>query len=68
MKNADNTALIDVAVIGAGAAGLVAAGELSRSGLKVELLEARDRIGGRIWSISGTSGEPSAPPIYTALL
>jgi monoamine oxidase len=55
----ENTTLADVAIIGAGAAGLCAAGELSRAGLTVELLEARDRIGGRIWSIPGTSGEPA---------
>ncbi len=38
----------DVAVIGAGAAGLCAAAELSRHGLSVLVLEARTRIGGRI--------------------
>ena len=38
----------DVIVIGAGAAGLAAAGELVRAGRSVLLLEARDRIGGRI--------------------
>jgi monoamine oxidase len=40
----------DVIVIGAGAAGLIAAGELIEAGLRVTLLEARDRIGGRIWT------------------
>jgi len=35
-------------VIGAGAAGLAAAGELRRQGLQVAVYEARDRIGGRI--------------------
>ncbi|HEY0515343.1 MAG TPA: NAD(P)/FAD-dependent oxidoreductase, partial [Thermoanaerobaculia bacterium] len=39
---------IDVAVIGAGVAGLAAAGELRRKGLRVAVHEARDRIGGRI--------------------
>jgi monoamine oxidase len=38
----------DVLVIGAGAAGLAAARSLSAAGLTVSLLEARDRIGGRI--------------------
>ena len=38
----------DVAILGAGAAGLAAAVELGRRGLDVCLLEARDRIGGRI--------------------
>jgi len=40
----------DVLIIGAGAAGLAAAAELSRSKLSVLVLEARDRIGGRCWS------------------
>ncbi|MGC1729476.1 MAG: FAD-dependent oxidoreductase, partial [Steroidobacteraceae bacterium] len=40
----------DVVVIGAGAAGLIASGELARAGASVLLLEARDRIGGRIWT------------------
>jgi len=38
----------DVVVIGAGAAGLAAAIELASQGLAVHVLEARDRIGGRI--------------------
>ena len=41
----------DVAIIGAGAAGLAAARECSRGGLRVVLLEARDRIGGRVHTI-----------------
>ena len=40
----------DVIVIGAGAAGLAAADELSRKGARVLILEARDRIGGRCWT------------------
>lgn len=38
----------DVIIIGAGAAGLMAACELSRKGRSVVMLEARDRVGGRI--------------------
>lgn len=38
----------DVLIVGAGAAGLAAARELSAEGLKVIVLEARNRIGGRI--------------------
>ena len=41
--------LYDVVVVGAGFAGLTAARELSRQGLAVHIVEARDRIGGRTW-------------------
>jgi monoamine oxidase len=41
----------DVIVIGAGAAGLVAASELAETGLSVVVVEARDRIGGRIFTL-----------------
>ncbi len=40
-----------VLVLGAGIAGLVAALELSRAGFTVQVLEARDRVGGRTWTI-----------------
>jgi len=40
----------DVLILGSGAAGLSAAIDLARAGLKVEILEARDRIGGRIFT------------------
>jgi monoamine oxidase len=40
----------DCVVIGAGIAGLVAARELRHSGRSVTVLEARGRIGGRIWT------------------
>jgi monoamine oxidase len=42
---------IDVAIIGAGAAGLGAANALKDSGLSVITLEARDRLGGRAWTV-----------------
>jgi monoamine oxidase len=41
---------VDTIVVGAGIAGLTAARLLVRSGQRVVLLEARDRIGGRVWS------------------
>jgi monoamine oxidase len=62
-----------VVVIGAGLAGLTAARQLVAGGAQVTLLEARDRIGGRIWTshtwpdmpidlgaswIHGTEGNP----------
>jgi len=40
----------DVIIVGAGVAGLAAAEQLDRAGLRILLLEARDRIGGRIWT------------------
>src|SRR5579864_7263185 len=40
----------DVMVIGAGIAGLTAAAELTRAGVSVLIVEARDRIGGRIFT------------------
>lgn len=42
---------VDVAIIGAGAAGLGAANALKDSGLSVIVLEARDRVGGRAHTI-----------------
>src|SRR5436190_6347077 len=40
----------DVLVIGAGASGLAAARGLADAGRRVIVLEARDRIGGRVWT------------------
>jgi monoamine oxidase len=42
-----------VVVLGAGIAGLVSAYELRRAGYHVTVLEARDRIGGRVWTVRG---------------
>ena len=42
-----------VVVLGAGIAGLVSAYELRLAGYRVTVLEARDRVGGRVWSIRG---------------
>lgn len=47
----------DVAVIGAGAAGLAAARRLQEAGLSVAVIEARDRLGGRVWTAE-VAGRP----------
>jgi monoamine oxidase len=48
----------DVCVVGAGAAGLTAARELTAAGLSVRVLEARNRVGGRAWTDVETLGVP----------
>lgn len=65
-----------VVVVGAGMAGLAAAQQLRQQGHEVTVLEARDRLGGRIWTssrwpdapldlgaswIHGTKGNPLTP-------
>ena len=45
-----NSDKYDVLVLGAGAAGLVAARKLAAAGKRVAIVEARDRIGGRIFT------------------
>ncbi len=52
-----------VVVVGAGIAGLVAAYELSKAGFRVDVLEARDRTGGRNFTVRkgtvlGMNGSP----------
>ncbi|KAF8864916.1 amine oxidase [Acephala macrosclerotiorum] len=53
----EGKAVYDVIIVGAGYTALTAARDATISGLKVLLLEARDRIGGRSWS-SNIGGYP----------
>ncbi len=58
-----------VVVLGAGIAGLVAAYELERAGYVVTVLEARDRVGGRNWTVrNGTRIEMNGEETQTAAL
>lgn len=57
---ANNLYFMDVIIVGAGAAGLMAAKKLSGEGITLCVLEARDRIGGRIHTITDIN---SATPI-----
>jgi monoamine oxidase len=51
------TADYDVAIVGAGAAGVAAARRLVKAGRSVIVIEASDRVGGRAWT-SGVAGMP----------
>lgn len=48
--------MLDAIVVGAGLSGLQAALSLQQAGLKVEVIEARDRVGGKVWSVPLASG------------
>ncbi len=47
---AGSSVTADVLVVGAGLAGLACAQALRRKGHRVIVLEARDRLGGRVWT------------------
>lgn len=46
----------DVVVVGAGIAGLKAASVLTQSGKSCLVIESRDRIGGRLCTVTGYNG------------
>ena len=47
--------VFDVVIIGAGAAGIAAGRRLARAGVSFAILEARDRIGGRAYTVEKTA-------------
>lgn len=53
-------AVADVVVIGAGLSGLYAAGMLEAAGLRVTVIEGRQRVGGRIHTLDDVPGRPEA--------
>lgn len=58
--------LMSTIVIGAGAAGLAAAQTLHEAGHDVLVLEACDRVGGRIWTDYDMAPHPVAPELSGA--
>jgi monoamine oxidase len=68
--------MLDVLIIGGGVSGLAAATRLQRAGLRVLVLEARDRLGGRVHTVrdwpfaveSGAEFVHGRPPRLTRLL
>ena len=67
-KAQNDRRIYDVIIVGAGISGLAAADNLIDSGKDVLILEARDRIGGRIWSHlwNGVTIEEGANWIHTS--
>lgn len=49
--------MLDVVVVGAGLSGLQAALSAQQAGLSVEVVEARDRVGGKVWSVPVESSQ-----------
>src|SRR5256885_6530189 len=58
---------VRVAILGGGIAGLVAAYEMGKAGFQCTVLEARERPGGRVWTVrNGSTVESIGDPKQTA--
>lgn len=51
LRRSKSQAPLDCIIVGGGASGLAAAAGLSGRGLRIRLLEARERLGGRVWTL-----------------
>jgi monoamine oxidase len=71
--------VLDIAIVGAGISGLALARTLSKAGFTLALFEARNRLGGRVFSVENpTSGQrldlgptwfwPESQPAIAALV
>ena len=58
MESTQGNRQYEAIIIGAGVAGLAAAERLGNAGVRVLILEARARVGGRVWTVPG--GPPEA--------
>ena len=63
-KNQHTDKTFDAIIIGAGLSGLMAAMTLQENGLDVLVLEGRNRLGGRVYTLMDVPGKPEAAGEY----
>lgn len=54
----DSSNEVEIAIVGAGAAGIGAGRRLADAGVSFRILEARDRVCGRAWTVAGLAADP----------